>query len=244
MYHFFMGEKPEGKELEITGTDVNHIRNVLRMKPGEQILVSFGDKESCRCTITSVEADRVTAILGEADTKVRELPSRIHLFQGIPKGDKMEWIIQKAVELGVSEIIPVSMKRCVVKLDAKKEESRRKRWQAIAESAAKQSGRNQIPGIHPVMSYAEAVAYGCGMDWMLVPYEGAEGMQETRALLQRIKPGAEIGVMIGPEGGFETEEIEQVCARGGHAITLGNRILRTETAGLAILSVLMFALEP
>lgn len=243
MYHFFIEEKPAGNEIVITGRDVNHIRNVLRMKRGEQILVSCKNGPDYYSTIVSVEAERVTASVDRVDEEGRELPSRIHLFQGIPKGEKMELIIQKAVELGVSEIIPVSMKRCVVKLDSKKEDSKRKRWEAIAESAAKQSKRSLIPEIHPVMPYREAVAYAASLDLMLVPYECAEGMEGTRRILEQVKPGMDIGIFIGPEGGFEREEIELAVSYGGHPITLGKRILRTETAGLAILSVLMFRLE-
>lgn len=243
MYHFFIEQKPAGNEIVITGRDVNHIRNVLRMKPGEQIMVSCKNGPDYYSTIVSVEAEQVTASVDRVDEEGRELPSRIHLFQGIPKSDKMELIIQKTVELGVSEIIPVSMKRCVVKLDSKKEDSRRKRWENIAESAAKQSKRSLIPEIHPVMHYKEAVAYAASMDLMLIPYECAEGMEGTRKILEQVKPGMDIGIFIGPEGGFEKEEIELAVSSGGHPITLGKRILRTETAGLAILSVLMFQLE-
>ena len=243
MYHFFIEEKPTENFITITGSDVNHIRNVLRMKAGEMIMVSCKKGSDYYCTISSVASEQVKARIDYVDEEGRELPSRIHLFQGFPKSDKMEWIIQKAVELGVSEIIPVAMKRCVVKIEPKKEESKRKRWQTIAESAAKQSKRSLIPDIHSAMTYKEAVEYASSMDMVLVPYEGAEKMAGTKAILEQVKPGQNIGIFIGPEGGFEEEEIALVTEKGGHTITLGKRILRTETAGLAILSVLMMQLE-
>ena len=172
-----------------------------------------------------------------------ELPSKTYLFQGLPKGDKMELIIQKAVELGVYEIIPVATKRAVVKLDKKKSESKRKRWQSISESAAKQSKRLIVPEITSVMSFREAVEYAAGMDVKLMPYELAEGMEETRHLLEGIVPGQSVAIFIGPEGGFSAEEAKLAAAEGLQPITLGKRILRTETAGMTVLSVLMYLLE-
>lgn len=155
----------------------------------------------------------------------------------------MEWIIQKAVELGVCQIIPVATKRAVVKLDAKKEEARLKRWNAIAESAAKQSKRIIIPEVTGVMTLKEAFAYARGFDVNLIPYEHAEGMAGTRKELDRVKPGMEVGIFIGPEGGFDEGEIQLAVEEDVRPITLGKRILRTETAGLTALSILMFQLE-
>lgn len=173
----------------------------------------------------------------------RELPSKIYLFQGLPKGDKMELIIQKAVELGVYEIIPVATKRAVVKLDAKKAEAKQKRWQSIAESAAKQSRRNIIPHIHEVVKFGQAVDYAKNLDITLIPYELAEDMEKTKQIFETIQPGQSIGIFIGPEGGFDESEIVLAQENGISPITLGKRILRTETAGMAVLSVLMFQLE-
>ena len=156
----------------------------------------------------------------------------------------MELIIQKAVELGVHQVIPVASKRAVVKLDKKKEEKKRARWQAIAESAAKQSKRMYVPEIKQVMTFQEAVRYGSELDVVLLPYELAKDMENTREILGKISRGQSVGIFIGPEGGFEEEEVEQaVSGTAAQVITLGKRILRTETAGLAVLSVLMFALE-
>ena len=163
------------------------------------------------------------------------------LYQALPKADKMETIIQKCVELGVHEIVPVQMKRCVVKLDCKKEEAKRKRWQAISESAAKQAGRGLIPDIHPLMTYKEALLYASDKEHILVPFEHAENMQATRDALSAVKPGEQVAIFIGP--GFEDEEIAQAENCGAQAITLGRRILRTETAGMAVLAMLGYVLE-
>ena len=165
------------------------------------------------------------------------------MFQCLPKGDKMELIIQKAVELGASRIVPVASKRCVVRLDEKKAQSKVKRWQAISESAAKQSKRSRIPEVHAVMNFKDAVEYAKLQDMILVPYENERGMEATREALKKVKPGQSISVFIGPEGGFDVEEVESAMAEGIHPITLGRRILRTETAGMTMLSILMFQLE-
>ena len=230
-------------QIHIVGTDVNHISNVLRMKQGEEVWISDGGKKEYRCAIEAFSADEVLLHIIYAQEPDYELSSRIYLFQGLPKADKMELIIQKAVELGAYEIIPVETKRCVVKLDGKKAAKKVDRWQQIAESAAKQSKRMLIPNVHQVLSFKEALKYAESMDIRLIPYELAKGMQETKEILAAIEPGKSIGIFIGPEGGFEEKEVEAAISEGVKPITLGKRILRTETAGLAILSVLMFQLE-
>ena len=233
----------EAHQIHITGSDVNHISNVLRMKTGEDLWISDGSKYEYRCTIESFEPDEVLLHIVYSQEPEYELPCRIYLFQGLPKADKMELIIQKAVELGAYEIIPVETKRCVVKLDGRKSAKKTARWQQIAESAAKQSKRMLIPNVHEVLTFREALKYAESMDVRLVPYELARGMQETKEILAGIEPGQSVGIFIGPEGGFEEKEIEAAIEGGAKPITLGRRILRTETAGLAILSVLMFQLE-
>lgn len=244
MYQFFV--KPEqinGKQIIITGEDVNHIKNVLRMKAGDEIAVSNGiDGKEYRCGILSIAEDVICELRFIKEDGV-ELPSRVTLFQGLPKADKMELIIQKAVELGAAEIVPVSMDRCVVKLDAKKQKTKLQRWRGIAESAAKQSKRRIIPEIKEVMTMKEACRYASSMDVVLVPYELAEDMKTTKQVISSIKPGQSIGFFIGPEGGFEDSEIAMAKEAGAKAITLGKRILRTETAGLTVLSILMYHLE-
>lgn len=228
--------------IRITGGDVNHIRNVLRMNPGDQLVVGCQDREYT-CYLEQITEQEITAHIMYVQDTQAELPSRIYLFQGLPKSDKMEWIIQKAVELGVYEVIPVETRRTVVKLEEKKAAKKVQRWQQIAEGAAKQSGRGFIPRIHPVCKFAQALEYGrqCPVKW--IPYERAAGMAATRELLGNLKPGQDVAVFIGPEGGFAEEEIQKAQEQGYTPITLGRRILRTETAGLALLSALMFHLD-
>ncbi len=244
MHHFFVTpEQVREDNIIIEGSDVNHIKNVLRMKVGDELEISDGDNKKYLCEIASTSSDEVCAMI-KTELKVdTELPSKIYLFQGLPKSDKMELIVQKAVELGVYEIIPVATKRAVVKLDDKKASKKIERWQAIAESGAKQSGRNVIPEVKKVMAFKEAVQYAKSLDVLLVPYELAEGMSETKALISAIQPGQSVGFFIGPEGGFESSEVEYAIENGAKAITLGKRILRTETAGLTTLSILMYHLE-
>jgi|GEM_PF-34658 len=203
MYQFFVESGQIGKDsVMIEGSDVNHIKNVLRMKPGEKIRISGPAGENYFCEIAEIEDSFVRASILEKDETGTELPNRIYLFQGLPKNDKMELIIQKAVELGVYEIIPVAMKNCVVKLDAKKAAAKTARWQGIAESAAKQSKRSLIPKVSEPVSYKEAVAYAMKLDQKLVPYENERGMAATREAVEAVRPGESIGIFIGPEGGF------------------------------------------
>ncbi|MBQ8626294.1 MAG: 16S rRNA (uracil(1498)-N(3))-methyltransferase [Agathobacter sp.] len=296
MYQFFVEENQKtGDKIVILGSDVNHIKNVLRMKGGERVRVSVKsdeytqhiarnilneakDSNSCAVeiqtsrsyfgTIDSITEDEVIVHIQEEDEAGTELSNRIYLFQGLPKGDKMELIIQKAVELGVYEIIPVAMKNCVVKLDAKKADSKVKRWQAISESAAKQSKRTVIPEIQMPMTWKEALKKAEELDVVLVPYENERGMEATREIMQNINAGQSIGIFVGPEGGFAPEEIDTIApvqgvesgynifteenrslenvyriSEGVHRISLGRRILRKETAGLATLSMLVFCLD-
>ncbi len=172
-----------------------------------------------------------------------ELSCPIYLFQGLPKGDKMEWIIQKCVELGVHAIVPVATKRAVVKLDEKKAQKKVNRWNAIAESAAKQSGRGIVPEVLPVMKWKEALEYARQLDVKMIPYEKAAGINATKQLIGSVSFGQSVGIFIGPEGGFEEAEVEAAKAMGAVPVTLGKRILRTETAGMTILSILMYHLE-
>lgn len=244
MQHFFIEpSQAEGEWIRLNGSDVNHMKNVLRMHAGERVTVSDGAGKTYQCVIDSYEDKEAVLKIESQEESSTELPSRIYLFQGLPKQEKMEWIVQKSVELGAYQIVPVSMKRCVVKLDAKKAAKKQERWQEISRSAAKQSGRSVIPEVIPMCTFKEALEQAKQLDVILVPYECAEGMKETKTLLEKIWPGQSIGIFIGPEGGFEEAEIEQALAAGAHTITLGKRILRTETAGLTTLSVLMFHLE-
>ena len=284
MYRFFV--RPEnicGNDIYIEGQDVNHIKNVLRMRIGEEVSVVeegapdteryAGPESACgkepgagrgsgcgkesdgwpepgagkeyRCEIADYEEDRVHLKLRFIKEDNVELPNRIYLLQGLPKGDKMELIIQKAVELGVFEIIPVQMKRSVVRYDGKKEASKITRFNAISEAAAKQSKRSIIPCVRHVMSFKDAVSYCKDMDVKLLPYELADmdAMDKTREIFGNIQKGQSVAVFIGPEGGFDETEYEQAAGAGFLPITLGHRILRTETAGMTVLAWLGYVLE-
>lgn len=244
MHQFFVTPAQVDREkIHITGNDVNHIKNVLRMREGEQIRVSDGDNCKYLCEIESISTEEVLAAILSKEAVDNELPSRIYLFQGLPKADKMEWIIQKAVELGVYKVIPVETKRAVVRLDGKKAAKKVERWNGISESAAKQSGRNIVPQVGDVVNMKEALQMAKELDVLLIPYELAEGMGHTREVLGGIASGQSVGIFIGPEGGFDQAEVLEAEAAGAQTITLGKRILRTETAGLAVLSVLMYQLE-
>ena len=233
----------EEHRITLTGPDLNHMKNVLRMRIGEDVWISDGSEKEYHCTIEEFQEDSAVLHILYAQESQYELPSRIYLFQGLPKGDKMELIIQKAVELGAYAVVPVETRRCVVKLDAKKAQKKVTRWQQISESAAKQSKRMLIPEVKNVMSWKEALAFAKGLDVVLIPYELAQGMKETREILSAIQPGQSVGVFIGPEGGFEEEEVRDAMESGGKPVTLGKRILRTETAGMTMLSILMYTLE-
>ena len=249
MYHFFVENSqitPDYKKVEITGADYNHIANVLRMKTGEQFSVSIRDDSEGKELFYEIESIDENSVIGSlcfVEEVGNELPSKIYLFQGLPKVDKMELIIQKAVELGAYQIIPMSTKRCVVKLDEKKAESKVKRWQAISEAAAKQSKRAIIPEVSMPMTMKQAVESCKDMEVKLIPYENADHIEETKKLIEGIKPGESVAVFIGPEGGFSEQEIELCMENGIKPITLGKRILRTETAGFTIISWLMYHLE-
>jgi 16S rRNA (uracil1498-N3)-methyltransferase len=232
------------QEIRIIGPDVNHIKNVLRMKQGEEIIICNGQGKDCYCIIDRVSENEIIALVQTVKDTDTELGTRITLFQGLPKSDKMELIIQKAVELGVYEIIPVMTKRVIVRLDdKKKEEKKLERWQAIAEGAAKQSGRGIIPIIKPVQTYVQAIAYAKTFDKNVIPYENAKGMQNTREIMYGLSKHRTVGVFIGPEGGFEAAEIDCAKQAGIDPITLGKRILRTETAGLAVLAMMVLVLD-
>ena len=243
MFNFFVDATArQGDGFSITGGDYNHICNVLRMQPGDTFLVSC-DGESCLCSLEEIGPDAVFARILEEHYQNTELPVEFYLFQGLPKGDKLELIIQKTVELGVAGIIPVEMRRSVVKVEEKKKKAKQARWQAIAESAAKQSKRNLIPEVTEPISYKQAMQKARELDLFLVPYEDARGMAGTRDALQQIKPGMSVGILIGPEGGFDPREIELAKESGAQVISLGKRILRAETAAVTAVGMGMLYVE-
>ncbi len=243
MFNFFAKfDSRIGNNYIIDGQDFNHIKNVLRMKTGDKLLVSFGGV-SHLCEIESFSDTSATVKITRENYQMTELPINIHLFQALPKGDKMELIIQKSVELGVNSIIPVEMSRCVVKLDGKKKKSKTERWQAISESAAKQSKRSIVPEINEVLTFKEALEKAKELDILLVPYENTRGMAGTKDALKEIKSGMNVGILIGPEGGFDEKEAELAFGSGGKELSLGTRILRTETAAITAVGMCMLYAE-
>lgn len=243
MYNFFVSENSKsGDNYIISSSDHNHIKNVLRLKCGDTVLISENGQSNL-CEITALGENETVLKIIEKNFSDNELPIKIYLFQGLPKSDKLELIIQKCVELGVYEIIPVQMKRCVVKIDDKKKESKIQRWQAISESAAKQSKRNIIPKIGDIISFDKALEKALELDTILLPYEAKNGMQSTKEALSKLSGGMSVGIFIGPEGGFEDDEVQKAIDKGARIISLGKRILRTETAAISAVNMCMLYSE-
>lgn len=250
MYHCFT-ENISSEQAVITGADVNHIRNVLRMKPGDEMLVSDGRGMDAVCRISLITDEEVVAdVISRADD--RELPVRLTLYQALPKGDKMETIIQKCTELGVSRIVPVESSRCVVKLDSKTKVKKVERWQKIAQSASEQSQRGCIPEISDVMCFKDVVQEAKMHGINVFAYERADDRESLKKLLAACREageeagkcsGLEIGIFVGPEGGWSEEEADMAREAGISWITLGQRILRTETAGMAVIAAVMLEIE-
>ena len=219
MHHFFVTpQQISGDKIRIEGGDVNHMKNVLRMKLHEKAEISDGESRTYLCEVEAYEEDVVVLHILEEMEADTEPASKLYLFQGLPKSDKMELIVQKAVELGVYQVIPVAMKRSVVRLDDKKAAKKADRWNSIAESAAKQAGRSRIPEVTMPLSYNEALKMAEELDVTLLPYELAGGMEVTREVIRQIKSGQSVGIFIGPEGGFEPEEVDAAVSMGakGH----------------------------
>ena len=249
MYRFFV-ERDQINTVDntvlITGDDRNHIKNVLRMNEGEEVSVMVpGDDREYRCAVSGYSEDAaILKLLFIKESNV-ELPCEVVLYQALPKADKMELIITKAVELGAARIVPVATKRAVVKLDKDRAQKKTARWNAMCEAAAKQSKRAVIPEVSPVMTFAEALDDCKNYEVKMIPYElsDPDSMNSTRKIMESIEPGSKIAVFIGPEGGFEESEIELATNAGFAPVTLGRRILRTETAGLVVLAWLIYNLE-
>ena len=262
MNQFFIDPSAvEGNRITVTGDNVNHIANVLRLRKGESVqLVEQLSGLTYYADIVSIEPDSVVCEIQDVQSESRELPVAVTIYQGMPKSDKLEFVIQKAVELGAVRIVPVNMKRSVVKIDPSKVEKKCARWNAIAESAASQSKRGVIPEVSVPMSFEDAIADAGKCEAILLPYElasatvsekdGGSGaplsdMDRTRSILNELRSHEvkSLGVFIGPEGGFDITEVDRACEAGAHIITLGNRILRTETAPIAILSWITYLFE-
>lgn len=243
MHRFFVGpDQIDGDYITIEGGDCHHIKKVLRLGIGDEIVICDGQGMDCYCIIAE-DNTFIGAKITSKQLAKTELKSQIVLFQGLPKGDKMDLIVQKSVELGVSEIVPVSMKRSIMKINQKNHDKKINRWQDVALSAAKQSRRGIVPEVKSVMSFKEACAYAETMNINLVAYEDAEGISKTKSLMSSIGDYSKIGLFIGPEGGFDKDEITMLELIKSKIMTLGERILRTETAGLSALAIIMFHLE-
>lgn len=235
----------ENNKIRIIGTDVKHISNVLRMKQGEKVLI--GDRETLKNYIVIIEEinkeEIITSIEEILDINV-ESNVEIDLYQGLPKADKMELIIQKTTEIGISNIIPVDMVRCVVKLDEKDAKKKIERWQNVAIAAAKQSKRDKIPQIENKLKLRQIVDKIKEYDCFLVAYE-----EETSYMLKQElkklenKENYKIGILVGPEGGIDSKEVELLKENGAKVISLGKRILRTETAPIVMTSNILYELE-
>ncbi len=242
MFNFFSNSPRIDGQYKILDKDFNHMKNVLRFKVGEQFLVSYNG-QSDLCRLKEFTANEAICEIIEENFFDTSLPVSLYLFQGLLKGDKMELVAQKAVELGVDVIVPVEMSRSIVKLDDKKKIERQKRLQAICESAAKQSKRNSVPVVNEILSFNKALELANSLDLFLVPYENQEGMSSTISALAKMKNGDKVGILIGPEGGFEQAEIDKAIELNGISISLGKRILRAETASITALSMCMLYSE-
>ncbi len=243
---FVKNEQIKGTTIEILGEDVKHIKNVLRKQIGDNIEICDQDTEkSYICEIEKIGNESIlTNIIEELQSYDDNI--KVDIYQGLPKADKMELIIQKSIELGVNSIIPVAMKRCVVKIDSKDESKKIARWQKIAESAAKQSGRSTIPEIKNIVNIEKIIQLIKEYDCVIVAYENEKNNTIKRELLEikeKVYDKVKIAVVIGPEGGLEEKDVELLKHNGAKIVTLGHRILRTETVALNVLSVIMYELE-
>ena len=236
----------DNNEVVIIGEDVKHISNVLRMKPEDEVQVCNAETSiNYLISLEKFEKDKIYGKILKEIKSEAESSVNINIFQGVPKSDKMELIIQKSTELGVKEITPVDMIRCVSKVSQKDEKKKLERWQKISEVAAKQSGRDIIPVIHKINTIENICKKINEYDMIIVPYEKAENMSlkdAIESIKKMNKINLSIGIVIGPEGGFDESEIEKLKTSGAMIITLGKRILRTETVALAMVSVIMYEL--
>ena len=248
---FVKSEQIQENKIIIKGQDVNHIKKVLRGKIGDELQICNSDKgENFLCDIENINNEDILCIIKQKQEEKVESNIEVTIFQGLPKADKMEYIIQKSVELGVYDITPVEMKRCVVKIDGKDKEKKISRWQKISEVASKQCGRDIIPKINNIINVKNICDFIKNYDIVLVAYENEKEntlKEQLKYLKEHISSNNEnkikIGIVIGPEGGLEEKDVELLKESGAKIITLGKRILRTETVALNVLSIIMYELE-
>lgn len=251
MPKFFVNKKQvENETINIIGGDVNHIKNVLRKKEKEKIEICIiGNEEKGIDTISEIEKIEENCIkcrILEYEVSETEGKIQVTIFQGLPKSDKMELVIQKSVELGVYEIYPTEMKRCIVKLKEQEANKKIARWQKISEVAAKQSGRNIIPQIKEKVNIKQVCNLVKDYNKLIVAYEEEKEnslKSELKSIKSKDKENIKIAILVGPEGGIDLAEIEELRKAGAVIVTLGKRILRTETVALNVLSNIMYELE-
>lgn len=235
--------------IKITGEDVKHIKNVLRLKEGDNLLLCDGCQTDYKCRINKIHDNEIIASIINSEQSKTEPPVEITLFQCLPKSDKFEFIIQKSVELGVKKIIPIISERTVIRIDNEREAFRKKeRWQKIAYEAAKQCGRGIIPEISMPEKFENTIKQIGEFKLKIIPYEkenkrGIKALLKDKAINNQNKDILKIAILIGPEGGFTEEEVDLATKNSFHSVSLGPRILRTDTAGLNVISVLMYEFE-
>lgn len=246
MQRFFVGEKQIDLQMNsifIIGEDVNHIKNVLRCKINEQIEVC--NKDNCKaylCEIKDISEAEIKCFIKHEIEVEKESNIHINIIQGLPKSEKMELIIQKCTELGVKEITPIRLRRCVVKIDKKDETKKIDRWRKQAESAAKQCGRNMIPIVNNIQSIDTLYNIIKDYDLVIVAYENEKENSLRKELDNIKKENAKIAIVVGPEGGLEEGEVDKLEQNGAKIVSLGSRILRTETVALVVTAILMYEL--
>jgi 16S rRNA (uracil1498-N3)-methyltransferase len=242
MPKFFINKNEISRgQVRLLGEDEKHIKTVLRAREGEEVTLCDGEGMDYLCRIASLERGVLLDVLSKTPCET-EPEIRLTLYQGLPKADKMEWIIQKCVEIGIDRIVPVATERAIVKLD-KKEGKKLERWQKIAEAAAKQSGRGKIPEVSQrVLKFAEAVEEAARLSGAVIPYEKEPPENGLRQFASGFS-GTTAGIFIGPEGGFSEEEVALAQEKGIRSVSLGKRILRTETAGMVTAAILLYEWE-
>ncbi len=243
MNFFIDRNQIEEDKLYINGSDVNHIKNVLRKKKGD-VLSVVCDGILYKAEINDLNSERIECSIIQKNDKNNESNVTLTIFQGLAKADKIEYVIQKCTELGVREIVPVEMKRCVVKLDEKDKSKKIDRWKKIAEVASKQSLRNDVLEVEKVLNFHEMCSILNQYDYVIMAYE-KENNTKLKDILKNIdeKDNISIAVIIGPEGGIDDEEAKRIIECGASSVSLGKRILRTETAPIVVASIIMYELE-
>lgn len=242
MSRFFVSTGQIGNgNIHITGSDVKHITKVLRLRTGDKLTAVDGQGTEYEAQITESNVTEIICQIVAQKEVNREAPLKVTLVQGLPKGDKMELIIQKCTEIGVAEIIPVATERAVVQLDAAKAVKRRERWQRVAEEAAKQAGRTVVPVVKDVTTLADVMAGISAEALAIMPWE-AETSLGLKEILSQYASKQEVYIFIGPEGGFAQAEVELARRHGLHIVTMGPRIMRTETAGMVALTMVLYQL--